>query len=200
MEANRNLQYGRVLTKDGNSLLRVSYKDGKGIPVEILVKPNPTSASELISVQWGSKAVDPLPIDNLAVLDVEAQLRLADRNVAELDGIKFCSLWTLESHLQPEIESDKGRWEMLRTQNMADTRYIFGRLWQSNNLFDHVVYWTKHFKKDDSKPVAWIAVESGLYITVNASHRELVERLYRLITENDEGLRYKSRRVNNIMK
>lgn len=185
MEPFKSLKYGKAVTKDGKSLLRVSYNDRKGVLVEILIRPNPTGASELLSVNWGGKAVDPLPYDNVAVLDVEAQIRVAEKNVAELEGIQFCSLWTVESRLQPVIEKDKDKWEMARTQNMANTKYLFGRLWHSNDLFGHVVYWTKHFTEGNDKPIAWLAVESGLCVSVSENHQKVVERLFQLITEHD---------------
>lgn len=181
----KGLSYGKVITKDGKNLLRVSYIDRKGVLVEILIKPNPTGASQLLSVSWGGKVVDALPYDNIAALDVEAQLRVAEKNVAELEGIKFCSLWTFESRLQSEIESKKGMWEMVRTQNMADTKYLFGRLWRSNDLFRDVVYWTRHFRKGKDKPIAWLAVESRVYVAVKEYHQKIVERLFQLITEHD---------------
>jgi hypothetical protein len=189
----KGLSYGRVIAKDGNDLLRVSYTDHKGARVEILIKPNPTGASKLLSVNWGGKAVDPLPYDNIAVLDVEARLRVADRNVAELEGIKFCSLWTFESRLQPEIqkEKDSDKWEMIRTQNMADRKYLFGRLWRSNDLFRDVVYWTRHFERDKDKPIAWLAVESGVTVAVGERHQKEVDKLFQLITEHDARVRLK---------
>lgn len=75
------LKYGAVTDKDGKQLLQVSYVNGKGVRVEILVKPNPIGASELLGVVSGGKAVDPLPKDNIAVLDAEAQLRVWEKNV-----------------------------------------------------------------------------------------------------------------------
>lgn len=192
MKVFKNLGYAKAVTKDGKSLLRVSYIDRKGARVEILIKPNPTGASELLSVKWGGKAVDPLPDDNVAVLDSEAQIRVAEKNVAELEGIKFCSLWTLESRLQPEIGKDNDKWEMVRTQNMANTKYLFGRLWDSNDLFGHVVYWTRHFTKGNEKPIAWLAVESGLYVPVSEYHQKLVEKLFQLMTEHDARIKQKA--------
>ena len=125
----------------------------------------------------------------MAVLDVEAQLRVAEKNVAELEGIKFCSLWTFESRLQPEIENDKGKWEMIRTQNMADRKCIVGRLWRSDDLFGDVVYWIRHFGKDKDKPIAWLAVKSGVYVKVSEYHQTVVERLFQLIIEHDARIK-----------
>jgi hypothetical protein len=184
----KGLKYGAVTDKDGKQLLQVSYVDGKGVRVEILVKPNPTGASELLGVIWGGKAVDPLPNDNIAVLDAEAQLRVWEKNVAELEGMKFCSLWTIESRLgQPLLEDNKGEKESVRTQNMANTKYLFGRLWLSDDLFETVIYWTKHIGKDKDKPIAWLAVKSGTYTKVSAYHQSVVERLFQLIIEHDKS-------------
>jgi hypothetical protein len=191
MEARNSRKYCPVIDKDGKKLLKVSYIDSKGILVEILIKPNPTGASQLLRVNWGGKVVDPLPNDNIVALDIEAQLRVEEKNVAELEGIKFCSLWTIESRLQPMITDDKGKRKLVRTQNMADTRYLFGRQWRSNDLFADVVYWTKHFEKGEDKPIAWLAVESGVYVPVREYHQKLVERLLQLIMEHDARVKRK---------
>lgn len=59
----------------------------------------------------------------------------------ELEGMKFCSLWTFESRLgQPLLVGNKGERELARGQNMADTKYLFGRLWLSDDLFENVIY------------------------------------------------------------
>jgi hypothetical protein len=181
------------MDKEGKQLLRVSYNDRNGVLVEILVRPNPTSASKLLSVIWSGKAVDPLPYDNIAVLDVEAQLRVTEKNVAELEGTRFCSLWTFESHLQPKIDrlAYTREWKIQRTQNMADTKYLFGRLWLSNDVFGDVVYWTRHFGKDGllDKPIAVLALESKEYVPISENHQKLVQRLLQLIIEHDAGIK-----------
>jgi hypothetical protein len=82
----KGLSYGRAITKDRalpfffvpilvfrilflaraaiENLLHASYADPKGALAEILTKPNPTGASQLLSVNWGGKTVDPHPYDN----------------------------------------------------------------------------------------------------------------------------------------
>ena len=67
-------------------------------------------------------------------------------------------------------------------------RYLFGRLWTSEDVFGDVVYWTRHFKKGQDKPIAWLAMESGKFVTVKEHHQKVVERLFELIKANDEKI------------
>lgn len=127
----RELEYGDTQNSEGKHLLKVSYGDAQNILVTIVVEPNPIGASKLISVHWADKLVNPLPNDNIAVLDIESQLREQQKNVAILDGIKFCSLWTFSQRFNVTV-GDQSERVLARTQNMSDRKYIFGRLWYTN--------------------------------------------------------------------
>lgn len=197
------LQHGRdihheVLHEDGKTLWRISYVDNQGAGVSILVEPNRLGASKLLSVRWGRKIVDPLPYDNIVALDAEAGFRLAAGDIAQLEGVKFCSLLTFESSLQPVIVGENGTKNMVRTRNMSDRVYLFGRLWYSDpQAGEVVVYWTRHTAKGkkftydlgEGKLIAWAVSESGKWVDVEERHQKVVERLFQLIVENDERIR-----------
>ena len=186
----RDVQYGPVKGEDGRALLGISYLDRDGVKVRIYIEPNPNGASRLLRVDYGGKGVDPLPVDNLLILDVEAALRAIEGNVADLGGYKFCSLFSYESSWEFRVE---GRTK--RTMNMSNRRYLFGRLWyHDDELGDTLVYWTRHFAEgkakftydpSEGKLIAWAAMERGQVVEVQERHQEAVRELFRRIVEND---------------
>ena len=191
-----NISYDGFNDKDGKPMLRIRYLDLKGIIVVVLVRPNPVGASQLLDVNWGGKHVDPLPTDNMITLDVEAEIRKGAKNIAELEGIKFCSLWTFSPKFNFQTRNNRGEREFSRSQNVEGERSLAGRLWTSENIFGNVVYWTRHFVKvkdgflrehrELGKPTAWLAVESGKYVTLKDNHQKLVDKLFELIVLHDE--------------